>query len=50
MKAMFWIQGPLEFFDDTGQLTDTFDVFWFIEHYVSYCRGRGIAINRDLFL
>ena len=50
MKAMFWIQGPLEFFNDAGQLTDTFDVFWFIEHYVNHCRSHGLSINRDLFL
>jgi 2,4'-dihydroxyacetophenone dioxygenase len=50
MKAMFWINGAIEFFDDAGKLTDTFDVFWFINHYVSYCREKGLPINKSLFL
>ena len=50
MKAMFWINGAIEFFDDAGKLTDTFDVFWFINHYVSHCRAHGLPINKALFL
>ncbi len=50
MKAMFWINGAIEFFDDAGQLTDTFDVFWFINHYVSHCRANGLPINQSLFV
>jgi 2,4'-dihydroxyacetophenone dioxygenase len=50
MKAMFWINGAIEFFDDAGKLTDTFDVFWFINHYVTYCREKGLPINKAMFL
>jgi hypothetical protein len=50
MKAMFWINGAIEFFDEAGKLTDTLDVFWFINHYVSHCRAHGLPINQSLFL
>jgi 2,4'-dihydroxyacetophenone dioxygenase len=50
MKAMFWLNGAIEFFDDAGKLTETVDVFWFINHYVSYCREKGLPINQAMFL
>ena len=50
MKAMFWLSGALEFFDDKGNHTETLDVFWFIDHYVSHCKKHGLKINQDMFL
>lgn len=50
MKAMFWLSGALEFFDDKGNLTETLDVFWFIDHYVSHCRKHNLKINESMFL
>lgn len=50
MKALFWIHGPIEFFDEHGQHTETTDVFWFINHYVSHCEKHGLPINQALFL
>jgi 2,4'-dihydroxyacetophenone dioxygenase len=50
MKAMFWLQGAIEFFDEKGVLNDTVDVFWFINHYVTHCRAHNIPINKALFL
>lgn len=50
MKAMFWINGTLEFFDDEGNFDQTFDVFWFIDHYTSHCEKHGIEINQDMFI
>ena len=50
MKAIFWLQGALEFYDQEGQWTETLDVFWFINHYVSYCEAHGIPINKQLFI
>lgn len=50
MKALFWIHGPIEFFDEQGQHTETTDVFWFINHYVSHCEQHGLPINQALFL
>lgn len=50
MKTMFFLNGSLEFYDDNDILTETLDVFWFINHYVSYCRQNGIKINEKLWI
>ena len=50
MKAMFWLQGALEFFDDKGAYIETLDVFWFINHYISHCKANGLKINEEMFL
>jgi hypothetical protein len=50
MKAMFWLQGALEFFDDKGAHINTLDVFWFIDHYTSHCKANGLEINQEMFL
>lgn len=50
MKAMFWLNGPIEFFDDQGTYLETVDVFWFINHYVTHCREHGLPINQALFI
>jgi 2,4'-dihydroxyacetophenone dioxygenase len=50
MKALFWINGAIDFFDDDGKFAETVDVFWFINHYVSHCRDQGLPLNPALFL
>ena len=50
MKALFWMQGANEFFDEKGEWAETLDVFWFINHYVTYCEEHNIPINEQLFL
>jgi 2,4'-dihydroxyacetophenone dioxygenase len=50
MKALFWINGPIEFYTDEGEFDATFDVFWFIDHYTSYCKEHGLKINQDMFV
>ncbi len=50
MKTIFIINGSIEFFDDNDGLLETLDVFWFIDHYVSYCREHGLEINKKLFV
>jgi 2,4'-dihydroxyacetophenone dioxygenase len=50
MKTIFWLNGAIEFFDDDDNLLETLDVFWFINHYVSYCSERGIPINKKLWV
>ena len=50
MKAIFWLQGALEFYDQEGRWTETLDVFWFINHYVSYCREHGLKLNQKLWV
>jgi len=49
-KLFGWMQGPIEFYDDQANLVDTADVWWFINHYETYCRDNGIAINPKLYL
>ena len=50
MKAFFWMQGANEFFDENGNHVETLDVWWFMNHYETYCRENGIAINPKLYL
>jgi 2,4'-dihydroxyacetophenone dioxygenase len=50
MKTMFVLNGSLEFVDENDNLLETLDVFWFINHYVSYCREHGIEINKKLWV
>jgi 2,4'-dihydroxyacetophenone dioxygenase len=50
MKTMFFLNGSLEFYDDNDILINTIDVFWFINHYVSYCREHGIKVNDKLWI
>jgi 2,4'-dihydroxyacetophenone dioxygenase len=50
MKTVFWLNGALEFYDDGENLLETLDVFWFIDHYLSYCREHAIEVNKKLFV
>jgi hypothetical protein len=50
MKTVFWLNGSLEFYDDDDNLTETFDVFWYIDHYLSYCKEHGLPVNNALFV
>ncbi len=50
MKTIFFLNGSLEFYDDNDALLETLDVFWFIDHYLSYCRAKGLKINEKLWI
>jgi hypothetical protein len=50
VKLFGWLQGATEYFDENGNFTETLDIWWFINHYESYCREQGIAINEQLYL
>ena len=50
MKALFWMQGANEFYDADGKHVETLDVWWFMNHYETYCRENNIAINPALYL
>ncbi|MEW1661057.1 2,4'-dihydroxyacetophenone dioxygenase family protein [Streptomyces sp. NPDC093707] len=50
MKTVFWLNGPVEFLDEQGQVAEVADVFWFIDHYERGCQEQGIPINRSLYL
>ena len=50
VKLFGWLQGPIEFYDDKGTFVETLDVWWFINHYESYCREHGLPINTQLYV
>ncbi|HEY4037724.1 MAG TPA: 2,4'-dihydroxyacetophenone dioxygenase family protein [Burkholderiaceae bacterium] len=50
VKLFGWLEGAIEFFDEHGKFVETLDVWWFINHYESYCRTHGLPINRQLYL
>jgi len=50
MKALFWMQGANEFYDENGNFVETLDVWWFMNHYESYCEEQGLPINKQLYL
>jgi len=50
MKTVFWLNGSLEFLDEENRVTETVDVFWFIDHYERYCTEKGLPINKRLYL
>ena len=50
MKALFWMQGANEFYDENGVLVETLDVWWFMNHYESWCQEHGLTINKQLYL
>jgi 2,4'-dihydroxyacetophenone dioxygenase len=50
MKTVFFLNGPLEFYDDDENHVLTHDVFYLIDMYTSYCRKHGIPVNEKLFV
>ncbi len=50
MKTMFWVNGAVEFFDESDGLLETVDVFWFIDHYLTYCREQNLQVNQRLWI
>ena len=50
MKTLFHLNGSLEFLDENDNLLETVDVFWFIDHYVNYCKKNNIKIVEEMFL
>lgn len=50
MKTFFLLNSAIEFFNDDDNLLDTLDCFWFIDHYLSYCKEKCIEVNKKLFV
>jgi 2,4'-dihydroxyacetophenone dioxygenase len=50
VKLFGWMQGVADHYDDQGNIAESIDVFWFVNHYVSYCEANNIPINKALFL
>lgn len=49
-KLFGWMQGPIEFYDNQANLVEVADVWWFINHYETYCRENGLPINEKLYV
>src|SRR4026207_1684267 len=49
-KLFGWLEGPPDSSDETGTFTETLDIGWYITHYKSSCRERGIAINEQRYI
>ena len=49
-KLFGWMQGAIDFYDDQANFVMTADVWWFINHYESYCEEHGIPINPQLYI
>ncbi|MCP5396362.1 MAG: 2,4'-dihydroxyacetophenone dioxygenase family protein [Sphingomonadaceae bacterium] len=49
-KLFGWMQGPIEFYNADASHAMTADVWWYIDHYESYCKENGIAINPKLYV
>ncbi|MBL8552440.1 MAG: 2,4'-dihydroxyacetophenone dioxygenase family protein [Hyphomonadaceae bacterium] len=50
VKLFGWLHGPIEFYDDKGGFIETLDVWWFINHYETFCKEHGIPLNPELYL
>jgi hypothetical protein len=50
MKIFGWLPGCTEFYDEHGEFVETADVWWYIDHYETFCREHSIAINGQLYL
>lgn len=50
VKLFGWLCGPIDFYDEEGNFAVTSDVYWFMNHYESYCKEQGIAINPQLYI
>lgn len=50
VKLFGWMTGPIEFYDANAVLVETADVWWYINHYETYCADHGIAINPKLYV
>jgi 2,4'-dihydroxyacetophenone dioxygenase len=50
MKTCFWLNGSLEMLDENDVVISHVDVFWYMDHYLQYCKSKGIAPNEQLFL
>jgi len=50
VKLFGWMQGPIEFYNDQGEFVSTLDVWWYINHYETWCQENGLEINPQLYL
>jgi 2,4'-dihydroxyacetophenone dioxygenase len=48
-SAYFIVNGAVEYYDESDNIVDMHDVFWFVDHYLNHCRANGLAPNPALF-
>ena len=49
-KLFGWMQGAIDFYDENANFVETADVWWFMNHYESYCKEHGIPLNPQLYI
>jgi hypothetical protein len=49
-KLFGWMQGAIDFYDEEANFVMTADVWWYINHYETYCRENGIPLNPQLYI
>jgi len=50
VKLFGWLEGATDFFAEDGSFIETLDVWWYINHYETYCKENEIPINTELYL
>ncbi len=50
METLFHLGTPIEFLDENGRILEIVDVFWMIDHYVTYCEKNNLPINQAMFV
>jgi hypothetical protein len=50
VKLFGWLEGAIEFYDENANFLETLDVWWYINHYETYCREHNIPINKQLYI
>jgi len=49
-KLFGWMQGAIDFYDENANFVQTADVWWFMNHYESYCKEHNIPLNPKLYI
>ncbi|GGE66688.1 hypothetical protein GGR41_000770 [Paenalcaligenes hominis] len=50
METLFQLGTPVEFLDENDRIIEIVDVFWMIDHYLTYCEKHNLPINEALFI
>ena len=49
-KLFGWMQGAIDFYDEDANFSFTADVWWYMNHYETYCKENGLEINEQLYI
>ncbi|MGJ3508260.1 2,4'-dihydroxyacetophenone dioxygenase family protein [Enemella sp. A6] len=50
METLFHLGTPIEFLDEQDRIVEIVDVFWMIDHYLSYCKENNLPVNKSMFI